>query len=80
MYQDRFEPTITASERPQTQALDCAANGVRKCEIYYAILSTFLSLASIFPNLFSLATCDQVGYLQPAFYFKEINVVSFWKP
>jgi hypothetical protein len=77
MFQDRFEPTIPASERPQTHALDRVATGVRKHEIYYAIPSIFLSLTSILPKLFSLATCDQAVYIQPVFYLAELNVVSF---
>ena len=32
-----FEPTISAGERPQTYALDCAATGTGKV-IYYNIL------------------------------------------
>jgi Na+/melibiose symporter-like transporter len=77
MSQHRFEPKIPASERPQTHALDRVATGVRKHAIYYAISSIFVSLMSILPKLFSLATCDQVGYIQTVFYLAEVMLSVF---
>ena len=32
-----FEPVIPASERPQTDALGCAATGIGRTKIYHAL-------------------------------------------
>ena len=75
-----FEPTISAGERPQTYALDCAATGTGKCGIRGRIIK--------FANSPPCACCDSTGQnLSMVWWLWHISVsqlccwsiaVSFW--
>ena len=42
-----FEPTISAGERPQTYALDRAATGTGKCQLYQTLILKALNVQSV---------------------------------
>jgi hypothetical protein len=72
-----FEPAITASERPQTHALDCAVTGISKKSPLSSIVTAYIRKLSLFAvKIIRSIQSKCIGKIQFIMYVEQLESIS----